>query len=134
MKRYQIYLLLFALLFPASLLAQEKEQVKKGDVYFKVDEMPKFPGGMEKMKSYIVDQLVYPPESKKNEIQGKVFISFVVDTDGSVVDAKVVRGVDPILDKEALRVISELPKWTPGKDKGKLVKVGYTVPVQFALK
>lgn len=134
MKRYQIYLLLFALLFPDSLLAQEKEHVKKGDVYYKVDEMPQFPGGIEKMKSYIANQLGYPPEAKKNEIQGKVFISFVVGTDGSVVDAKVARGVDPILDKEALRVISELPKWIPGKDKGKLAKVGYTVPIQFALK
>lgn len=132
MKRYQIYLLLFAMLFPVSVIAQEKESAKK-DVYEKVDQMPEFPGGIEQLKVYISDHLVYPPEASKKKIQGKVFVSFIVDKEGKVTNAKIVRGVDPLLDKAALKVISELPKWKPGENKGKLVNVAYTIPVKFAL-
>ena len=71
--------------------------------------------------------------AKKNGIQGKVYITFVVDVDGSVIDAKIARGVDPSLDKESLRVVNSLPKWSPGKQKGKSVKVQFTVPINFAL-
>lgn len=106
---------------------------KNGDVYFIVDEMPNFPGGDNALRKYIAENVKYPGIAKKEGIQGKVYVTFVVDVDGSVSDVKIARGVDPSLDKESLRVISSLPKWKPGKEKGKAVKVQYTVPITFAL-
>lgn len=132
MKRNQIYLLLFAMLFPASIFAQERKSAKK-EVFQKVDQMPEFPGGIEQLKVYIANHLVYPPEASKKKIQGKVFVSFIVDKEGKVTNVEVVRGVDPLLDKAAFKVISELPQWKPGENKGKLVNVAYTIPVKFAL-
>lgn len=106
---------------------------KNGDVYLIVEEMPTFPGGDKALRQYIANAVTYPEEAQKNGIQGKVYVSFVVDVDGSVTASKIVRGVDPSLDKESLRVVRELPKWKPGKEKGKPVKVQYTVPINFAL-
>lgn len=106
---------------------------KNGDVYFIVEDMPEYPGGDSALRDYIANNVKYPEVAKKNGVQGKVYITFIVDVDGSTSDAKVARGVDPSLDKEALRVVSSLPKWKPGKQKGKAVKVSYTVPINFAL-
>lgn len=116
----------------ANLSAQDSEN-KKGDVYYKVEEMPKYPGGEEALRVDIAKTVKYPEEAVKKGIQGKVYVTFVVNEQGKVVDSKIARGVAPSLDKEALRVMGELKTWTPGKQKGKLVKVSYTVPINFAL-
>jgi len=105
----------------------------KDKVYVQVDEMPKFPGGEEAFGKYISEHVNYPEIAQKNDIQGKVFVTFHILKDGSVTNAKVVRGVDPSLDKEALRVIKSMPNWEPGKQKGEPVNVEFTVPIAFKL-
>ena len=85
------------------------------------------------LRTYIANAIKYPVIAQENGIQGKVYVTFVVGKDGSVSDAKIARGVDPSLDKEALRVVNTLPKWKPGKQRGKPVNVSYTVPINFVL-
>ncbi len=102
-------------------------------VFFIVEEMPEFPGGEKALRSYIGKAVKYPAVAQENGIQGKVYVSFVVSKDGSVANATIARGVDPSLDAEALRVVNGLPKWEPGKQKGKAVNVSYTIPINFAL-
>lgn len=109
------------------------EQIQ-GKVYDEVEQMPEFIGGQSALMEFISQSVKYPPEASKKGIQGKVFVNFIVDKDGSVKNAKVSRGVDPLLDAEALRVINSMPKWIPGKEKGKVVAVQYTIPINFALK
>ena len=104
-----------------------------GEVFFIVEEMPEFPGGEEALRKFIAQSVKYPAIAEENGIQGKVYVNFVVEKDGTVGRAKVVRGVDPSLDYEALRVTNELPKWKPGKQKGVPVAVQYTIPVNFVL-
>lgn len=103
-------------------------------VYEKVDQMPEFQGGQEELISFLVKSIQYPDEAKKKGTQGKVFVNFVVGKDGSITNAKILKAVDPLLDAEALRVINAMPKWIPGKDKGKEVAVQFTLPISFALK
>jgi protein TonB len=95
--------------------------------------MPVFPGGDLALRKYIANAVKYPVIAQENGIQGKVFITFVVDKDGSVSNARIARGVDPSIDKEALRVVNSLPRWKPGKQRGKPVRVSYTVPINFQL-
>ena len=102
-------------------------------IFFIVEEMPDFPGGELALRKYIGNAVKYPEEAQKNGTQGKVYVTFVVAKDGSVADCKIARGVDPLLDAEALRVINSLPKWKPGKQRGQAVNVQYTVPINFAL-
>ena len=102
-------------------------------IFFIVEEMPEFPGGEQALRKYIANMVKYPPDAQKNGIQGKVYVTFVVAEDGSVKDAKIARGVDPLLDKEAIRVITSLPKWKPGTQRGKPVNVSYTTPINFVL-
>jgi len=100
-----------------------------------VEEKPKFQGGDENaFTKWVYDRLVYPDIAKENGVQGKVTISFLVNTDGSISDVKILRGVDSSLDKEAIRVISSSPKWTPGKQRNKPVKVRYNFPIIFQLR
>lgn len=103
-------------------------------VYEKVEQMPVFPGGDQALMQYIIKEVKYPEDAKKAGIQGKVYVSFVVSKDGNVRNAKIAKSANPSLDKEALRVISAMPKWTPGKEKGANVSVQYTLPINFALK
>ena len=103
-------------------------------VFFVVEEMPEFPGGDLALRKYIASTVKYPAEAVNKGIQGKVYVTFTVAKDGNVADVKIARGVDPYLDKEALRVVNELPRWKPGKQKGQAVNVQYTVPINFALK
>ena len=99
-----------------------------------VEHMPEFPdGGMSALMEYLSKNIKYPTIAQENGTQGRVTVQFVVNKDGSIVDAKVIRGVDPYLDKEALRVIGTMPKWKPGMQRGKPVRVKYTVPVMFRL-
>ncbi|MEI6275419.1 MAG: energy transducer TonB [Prolixibacteraceae bacterium] len=109
---------------------QEKEEQQ---VFVVVEEMPEFPGGELALRTYIAKAIVYPTVAQENGIQGKVFVTFVVNKDGSVSNAKIARGVDASLDTEALRVVSTLPKWKPGKQRGVPVRVSYTVPISFKL-
>ena len=95
--------------------------------------MPEFPGGNGAVAEYVRENMKYPAIAKEKGTQGRVIVQFVVNRDGSIVDAKVLRGVDPYLDKEAIRVISSMPKWKPGMQRGKAVRVKYTVPVMFRL-
>lgn len=103
------------------------------DVYDVVEKMPEFPGGMAELMKYLNSNIKYPVEAHKAGIQGRVVVSFVVNKDGTVKDAKIVRSVDKSIDAEALRVISAMPKWQPGYQDGKAVSVRYTVPVTFRL-
>lgn len=103
------------------------------DVYEVVEKMPAFPGGIAELMKYLSSNIKYPVEAHKAGIQGRVVVSFVVNKDGTVKDAKIVRSVDKSIDAEALRVISAMPKWQPGYQDGKAVSVRYTVPVTFRL-
>ena len=109
----------------------EEEEVEEQQIFQVVEEMPEFPGGMGECMKFLGKNIKYPTISQENGVQGRVIVQFVVNRDGSIVDPVVVRGVDPYLDKEALRVISMMPKWKPGKQRGKAVRVKYTVPVMF---
>lgn len=117
----------------APIIQQEEEQAEESQVFFIVEDMPEFPGGEMALRKFIANAIKYPVIAQENGIQGKVYVNFVVDKDGSVTNAKIARGVDPSLDKEALRVVNSLPKWKPGMQRGKPVKVSYTVPISFVL-
>lgn len=112
---------------------EEKEEAEEAQVFFIVEEMPEFPGGEAALRAFIAKSINYPVIAQENGIQGKVYVTFVVDKDGGISEAKIARGVDSSLDKEALRVVNSLPKWKPGKQRGKPVRVSYTVPISFVL-
>ena len=113
---------------------EEEEEVEEQEIFEVVEQMPEFPnGGMAGLMQYLSKNIKYPTIAQENGTQGRVTVQFVVNADGSIVDAKVIRGVDPYLDKEALRVINSMPKWRPGMQRGKAVRVKYTVPVMFRL-
>ena len=103
------------------------------NVFDVVEEAPEFPGGMTEMMRYLQNNIKYPLTCYQQGIQGRVIVRFVIDTDGSVVNAEVIKSIDPHLDKEALRVVNTMPKWKPGKQKGETVKVRYTLPINFRL-
>lgn len=127
---------LFIALFLCLPLFAQKESIPRIDsegVYLVPDEMPKFPGGMQAMTKYLSTNVKYPVEAQKKGVSGRVIIQFVVMEDGTLGQEKVVRGVDPLLDEEALRVVKAMPKWTPGVADGKTVKVRFTIPVMFSL-
>ena len=98
-----------------------------------VEDAPEFPGGINALLEYLKKNIKYPDICRDNNIQGRVIVSFVVNKDGKIVDPEVVKGVNPSLDKEALRVISTMPNWKPGYQRGKPVRVKYSVPVNFRL-
>ncbi len=102
-------------------------------VFVIVEKMPEFPGGDLELRKYIAQNVKYPNIARENDIQGKVYVRFVVTEKGTVENVQIARGVDPLLDKEAIRVVESLPKWSPGEQGGKKVKVWYTVPINFQL-
>ncbi|MBO5026541.1 MAG: energy transducer TonB [Bacteroidaceae bacterium] len=110
-----------------------EEESDEGTVFQVVEQMPEFPGGMEALMKYLSKNIKYPSIALDNGIQGRVLVSFTVNKDGSIVDPEIMKSVDPSLDKEAIRVISTMPKWNPGKQRGKAVRVKYTVPVAFRI-
>ena len=112
---------------------EQKSADTSGQVFAIVEKMPQFPGGEKAINEFISKTLQYPVIAQENGIQGKVVCSFIINQDGSVTDAEVVSGVDPSLDREALRIVSAMPKWTPGTQRGKAVRVKYTMPVTFTL-
>ena len=102
-------------------------------VFDVVEQMPSFPGGPQALMEYLSNNVKYPVVAQENGVQGRVVVSFVVERDGSITDVKVVRSVDPSLDKEAVRVVKSMPRWIPGKQNGQAVRVKYNVPVAFRL-
>ena len=110
-----------------------EEEPEEQTIFEVVENMPDFPGGQAALMQYLAKNIKYPTIAQENGTQGRVIVQFVVNKDGSIVDAKVVRSVDPYLDKEALRVINTMPKWKPGMQRGKPVRVKFTVPVMFRL-
>lgn len=109
------------------------QPVNSTRVYDVVEQMPSFPGGISGLRTYLNQNIRYPAEAQENCVQGRVVVSFVVGKDGHISDVTVLRSVDPSLDKEAVRVIRNMPRWTPGKQGGEPVKVRYNVPVSFRL-
>ncbi len=111
----------------------EEEEPAEQEVFIIVEQMPLFPGGEEALRKYLATEVKYPVIAQENGIQGRVFVKFVIMPDGSVSNVEVARPFDPNLDKEAVRVVKSMPKWTPGKQRGKAVRVSYTVPINFVL-
>jgi protein TonB len=109
---------------------KHEEESKVFDV---VEQIPSFPGGQGALLEYLASHVKYPVVAQENGVQGRVVVSFVVERDGSITDVRVVRSVDPSLDREAQRVVSSMPRWTPGKQNGSAVRVKYNVPVSFRL-
>ena len=108
-------------------------QPESDRVFSVVEQMPSFPGGMGAMMQYLSSNIKYPKEAEKKGIQGRVLLSFIVQTDGSITDVRISKSVDPSLDKEAIRVVKNMPKWIPGRQNGEPVRVKYTFPVTFRL-
>jgi len=111
----------------------EEEEVVEAEVFTIVEEMPSYPGGDLKMYEYLGKNIKYPQIARESGIQGRVFVNFVVEPDGSVSNVKVLRGIGGGCDEEAIRVVKSMPKWKPGKQRGKAVRVSYTLPVVFKL-
>jgi protein TonB len=111
----------------------EKKEEKKEEIFRSVEQMPQFPGGDAALMKYLSSHINYPPMAAENNVQGKVILQFVVEKDGRVGEVKVARSVDKDLDKEAIRVVKSLPKFTPGRQNGQPVRVWYTLPVTFKL-
>lgn len=111
----------------------EEEASDGGELFYIVEEMPEFPGSSSGLQAYLSQSIQYPVAAQENGIQGRVYVSFVVDVDGSITNVKVVRSVDPLLDAEAVRIVKAMPKWKPGKQRGKPVRTTYTVPINFVL-
>ena len=105
----------------------------EGKVYEKVENMPEFPGGVQGLMQYISSNLKYPAAAQKAGVQGKVIVSMIVDKEGNITDPKIIKGITPLLDAEAIRIISDMPQWKPGTDKGEKVNVQYTIPLVFKL-
>ncbi len=119
-------------------IADLKQIVVQGEpeeeqVFDFAEQMPSFPGGQQELMAYLGKNIKYPTIAQEQGVQGRVIIQFVVETDGSITDVTVARGVDPYLDKEAVRVVKTMPKWIPGRQNGKPVRVKFTVPVLFRL-
>lgn len=111
-----------------------EEEEEEAEIFFIVEDMPSFQGkGQDGFREYIAKNLRYPEIAAENGISGRVFVRFVVEPDGSVSNAEVIRSVDPALDAEALRVVRSSPKWSPGKQRGKPVRVSFTFPINFVL-
>ena len=111
----------------------EEEEVVEQEIFQIVEEMPAYPGGDQKLMEYIAKNIKYPQIARESSIQGRVFVNFVVEPDGSVTNVKVLRGIGGGCDEEAMRVIKSMPKWKPGKQRGKAVRVSYQIPVMFKL-
>lgn len=111
----------------------EEDEVVEQEIFQIVEEMPSFPGGDQKMMEYVAKNIKYPQIARETGVQGKVFVNFVVEPDGSVSNVKILRGIGGGCDEEAMRVVKSMPKWKPGKQRGKPVRVSYNLPVNFRL-
>jgi protein TonB len=134
MKKF-IIMSLMALFGLTTVSAQKTVVAKKNQQVFDVvEKMPEYPGGQAALFEYLQKNVKYPADAEKKKVEGRVLVTFVVNTDGSITDIEVVRKTFPSLDAEAVRVISGMPRWKPGEQKGQKVRVKYTVPLTFRLK
>ena len=136
MKRLLSLLLLAAFGFAASAQSNEADvnaAIVEEEVFVVVEQDPEFPGGMEKLYQYLSSNIQYPVEAKAKKITGTVYISFVIEKDGSISNIKQLRCPDESLCAEAVRVVQNMPKWKPGRQRGKPVRVQYTLPIKFNL-
>lgn len=115
------------------IIEEEEEIVEESVIFTVVETMPEYPGGMSELYKYLANNVEYPAYAKESGIQGRVFVTFVVEADGSISDARVLRGIGGGCDEEALRVIKAMPNWKPGKQRGKAVRVQYNLPISFKL-
>lgn len=127
----KVPLMMLVLLF--SFMTSTAQTKKNNMVYDVVEVMPQFPGGQTAMLKYIMENIKYPKQIMEEGIQGRVTVSFIVEKDGRVSNVRLLRSVQPLLDKEAVRVVKSMPKWTPGKHNGKPVRVRFNLPVMFKL-
>jgi len=102
-------------------------------VFDTVEQMPEYPGGMQAMIEFLQTNMKYPEDAAKQKVEGRVMVQFIVETDGSISDVHVAKQVFPSLDAEAIRVVQAMPKWTPGKEKGNVVRVKYNLPIVFRM-
>ena len=102
-------------------------------VFDTVEQMPEYPGGMQAMIAFLQTKMKYPEDAAKQKVEGRVMVQFIVETDGSISDVHVAKQVFPSLDAEAIRVVQAMPKWTPGKEKGNVVRVKYNLPIVFRM-
>lgn len=136
MKRL-IMMSLMAICCLTTVLAQKtvvSQKDQKEDPFNVVEDMPAFPGGMEAMIQFISSNIKYPADAKKQKVDGRVLVNFVVEKDGSITEVKVIKPAFPSLDAEAIRVVKAMPKWKPGYQNGKAVRVLFTLPISFNLK
>ena len=131
-KLFGLFLVLLVCL-PSFAQQKPVEKVDRDGVYLMPDQLPEFPGGIQAMMKFLSTNIKYPVEAQKKGISGRVIVQFVIMEDGTLDQAKVIRGVDPLLDEEALRVVKSMPKWKPGMDRGEAVKVRFTAPIMFNL-
>ena len=131
-KLFGLFLVLLVCL-PSFAQQKPVEKVDSDGVYLMPDQLPEFPGGIQAMMKFLSTNIKYPVEAQKKGISGRVIVQFVIMEDGTLDQAKVIRGVDPLLDEEALRVVKSMPKWKPGMDRGEAVKVRFTAPITFNL-
>jgi TonB family protein len=113
--------------------SEKQTDSQGGEIFMVVEEMPEFPGGQEGLMNYLATNINYPVEAAEASIQGRVYVQFIINTEGGTEQIKILRGVHPLLDNEAYRVIETMPAWKPGKQRGRNVSVSYTVPVNFKL-
>lgn len=128
----KVVLMMLVLLF--SFMTSTAQTKKNNMVFDVVEVMPQYPGGQIAMMKYIMENMKYPKQAMKEGIQGRVAVSFIVEKDGSISDVKPILSVHPLLNKEAVRVVKSMPKWTPGKQNGKPVRVRFNLPIMFKLK
>ena len=114
-------------------VVEVEPEPEEEEIFMVVEDQPEFPGGTAALLEYLRKNIKYPAICRENNIQGRVLVTFIVNKDGAIVEPEVVKSVNPSLDKEALRVISGMPNWKPGSQRGKPVRVKYTVPVNFRL-
>lgn len=114
-------------------VVEEEESAEEAQIFMVVESMPAFPGGEPALYKYLAENIKYPQMAKESGIQGRVFVTFVVERNGSVTDVRVLRGIGGGCDEEAIRVVKGMPQWTPGKQRGKAVRVQYNLPVKFTL-
>ena len=136
MKRL-IMMSLMAICCLTTVLAQKtvvSQKDQKEEPFNVVEDMPAFPGGMEAMMAFLIENVKYPADAKKQKVDGRVLVNFVVEKDGSITEIKVPKPGFPSLDAEAIRVVKAMPKWKPGYQRGQAVRVLFTLPISFNLK
>ena len=130
-----LFMSLMAVCCLTTVSAQKTVVAQKNQTVFDVvEQMPEYPGGIAAMLEYLMKNVKYPADAEKQKIEGRVIATFIVETDGTISNIEVVKPMFPSLDAEAVRVLSGMPKWTPGRQNGKEVRVKYTVPISFNLK